>query len=66
METLDKCFENVCELDLIFHCDAVHQILAELVMGEFIKIFLFLNLNNYFNLRWDGPSNKHERDPGKN
>lgn len=23
METLDKCFENVCELDLIFHMDKV-------------------------------------------
>ena len=23
METLDKCFENVCELDLIFHLDKV-------------------------------------------
>lgn len=35
VETLDKCFENVCELDLIFHADAVHHILSELVMGEF-------------------------------
>lgn len=34
VETLDKCFENVCELDLIFHADAVHHILAELVMGN--------------------------------
>ena len=24
METLDKCFENVCELDLIFHVDKVN------------------------------------------
>ncbi|KAI7695638.1 hypothetical protein SSS_10494 [Sarcoptes scabiei] len=23
VETLDKCFENVCELDLIFHVDKV-------------------------------------------
>lgn len=23
VETLDKCFENVCELDLIFHSDKV-------------------------------------------
>lgn len=34
VETLDKCFENVCELDLIFNADVVHHILAELVMGE--------------------------------
>ena len=33
METLDKCFENVCELDLVFHVDKVHNILAEMVMG---------------------------------
>ncbi|KAH8253137.1 hypothetical protein KR032_003670 [Drosophila birchii] len=30
VETLDKCFENVCELDLIFHADAVHHILSGL------------------------------------
>lgn len=37
VETLDKCFENVCELDLIFHADAVHHILSELVMGKFVQ-----------------------------
>ena len=36
METLDKCFENVCELDLIFHVDKVHYILNELVMGGMV------------------------------
>ncbi|XP_045214000.1 AP-3 complex subunit sigma-1-like isoform X1 [Mercenaria mercenaria] len=36
VETLDKCFENVCELDLIFHVDKVHHILAELVMGGMV------------------------------
>ena len=25
VETLDKCFENVCELDLIFHMDKVNK-----------------------------------------
>lgn len=25
VETLDRCFENVCELDLIFHSDKVPQ-----------------------------------------
>lgn len=25
VETLDKCFENVCELDLIFHMDKVSR-----------------------------------------
>lgn len=36
VETLDKCFENVCELDLIFHVDKVHFILNELVMGGMV------------------------------
>lgn len=36
VETLDKCFENVCELDLIFHSDSVHYILNELVMGGMV------------------------------
>jgi AP-3 complex subunit sigma len=36
VETLDKCFENVCELDLIFHADEVHYILSELVMGGMV------------------------------
>ncbi|XP_027625890.1 AP-3 complex subunit sigma-1-like [Tupaia chinensis] len=32
VETLDKCFENICELELIFHVDKGHNILAEMVM----------------------------------
>ncbi|VIO95356.1 adaptin or adaptin-related protein protein 8, putative [Brugia malayi] len=36
VETLDRCFENVCELDLIFHVDKVHHILDELVMGGMV------------------------------
>uniref|UniRef100_A0A0N5AIK4 Clat_adaptor_s domain-containing protein n=1 Tax=Syphacia muris TaxID=451379 RepID=A0A0N5AIK4_9BILA len=36
VETLDRCFENVCELDLIFHVDKVHHILNELVMGGMV------------------------------
>ncbi|PAA87511.1 hypothetical protein BOX15_Mlig019201g1, partial [Macrostomum lignano] len=36
VETLDKSFENVCELDLIFHVDKVHSILNELVMGGMV------------------------------
>ncbi|GBG70527.1 hypothetical protein CBR_g6655 [Chara braunii] len=31
--TLDKCFENVCELDLTFNLNKVHTILNEIVMG---------------------------------
>jgi AP-3 complex subunit sigma len=36
VETLDKCFENVCELDLIFHSEKVHYILDEIVMGGMV------------------------------
>lgn len=36
METLDRCFENVCELDLIFHVDKVHNILQEVCMGGMV------------------------------
>lgn len=36
VETLDKCFENVCELDLIFHSEKVHYILDEIVQGGLV------------------------------
>lgn len=36
VEVLDKCFENVCELDLIFHADKVHYIIDEIVMGGMV------------------------------
>ena len=29
VETLDKCFRNVCELDLVFHADKVCTMLHE-------------------------------------
>ncbi|KAJ1723666.1 Sigma-adaptin 3A [Coemansia erecta] len=31
VEALDRVFENVCELDLIFHFDEIHYVLAEIV-----------------------------------
>ena len=36
VEVLDKCFENVCELDLIFHPDRVNYILDEIIMGGMV------------------------------
>ena len=36
METLDRCFENVCELDLIFHVDRIHNILQEICIGGMV------------------------------
>ncbi|KAE8266538.1 hypothetical protein A4X09_0g5805 [Tilletia walkeri] len=36
VESLDQMFENVCELDLIFHFDEVHALLAEVVQGGLV------------------------------
>lgn len=36
VQCLDQYFENVCELDLIFHSDTVNHILNEFFMGGFI------------------------------
>ncbi|XP_022950395.1 AP-3 complex subunit sigma-like isoform X2 [Cucurbita moschata] len=33
VETLDKCFKNVCELDLVFHYTKMHSILDEIISG---------------------------------
>ena len=33
VECLDSIFENVCELDLIFSFETLHQVLAEMVQG---------------------------------
>eukprot|EP00124_Ichthyophonus_hoferi_P003031 Ihof_evm2s238 gene=Ihof_evmTU2s238 len=36
VETLDRYFDNVCELDLIFSSEKVHQILDEIIMGGMV------------------------------
>lgn len=36
VETLDRSFENVCELDIIFHLDRVHYILDEMIQGGLV------------------------------
>lgn len=33
MEALDKLFENVCELDLIFNFETLHAALGEMIVG---------------------------------
>lgn len=33
MEALDRLFENVCELDLIFNFETLHACLAEMIVG---------------------------------
>lgn len=39
VEALDKCFENVCELDLIFHPDRVCYILDEVIQGMCVVLY---------------------------
>ena len=36
VEALDKVFENVCELDLIFNPDKAHNVLNEIIMGGMV------------------------------
>jgi len=36
VESLDRAFQNVCELDLVFHFDEVHHILAEVIQGGLV------------------------------
>merc|ERR1719163_1227059 len=36
VQVLDACFENVCELDLIYHYDRVNYILDEIVMSGMV------------------------------
>lgn len=36
VETLDKYFENVCELDIMFNIEKAHFIMDEMVMSGYI------------------------------
>ena len=36
VETLDKYFENVCELDIMFNIEKAHFIVDEMVMSGYI------------------------------
>ena len=36
VETLDRHFKNVCELDIIFNCEKVHWILDEMIVGGLV------------------------------
>ena len=47
METLDKCFENVCELDLIFHMDKVCSIFQKKINRVYGCIRLTVFRNSY-------------------
>lgn len=49
VEALDKSFENVCELDLIFHSDRVHYILDEIIMAGMVLETNIVNIMNAIN-----------------
>ncbi|CDJ51382.1 adaptor-related protein complex 3, sigma 2 subunit, putative [Eimeria brunetti] len=36
IQVLDACFENVCELDLVFHYDKINYILDEIIVGGLV------------------------------
>ena len=36
VETLDRHFKNVCELDIIFNCEKVHWVIDEMVVGGLV------------------------------
>ncbi|CDJ34872.1 adaptor-related protein complex 3, sigma 2 subunit, putative [Eimeria mitis] len=36
VQVLDACFENVCELDLVFHYDKINFILDEIIVGGLV------------------------------
>ncbi len=37
VEALDKLFENVCELDLIFNFETLHSTLGEMIVGGVVS-----------------------------
>jgi AP-3 complex subunit sigma len=36
VQALDACFENICELDVVYHWDRANYILDELIMGGMV------------------------------
>lgn len=57
VEVLDNIFENVCELDMIFHMEKVQYVLAEMVQGGMV---LETNLNTIVR-RIKGDFDKYRR-----
>ncbi|ORX39209.1 putative Golgi to vacuole transport-related protein [Kockovaella imperatae] len=55
VESLDRSFESVCELDLIFHFDEVHHVLSEIIQGGLV---LETNINEISLCVRSGASNR--------
>ncbi|VDK37411.1 unnamed protein product [Taenia asiatica] len=49
VDLLDKTFENVCELDLIFNADKVHYLLNELICGGIVLETNHTEILNHLN-----------------
>ncbi|KAL3126723.1 putative clathrin assembly protein [Cryptosporidium parvum] len=50
VETLDKYFENVCELDIMFNLDKAHIIIEEIIMCGRIAETNKSNIMQYMSL----------------
>lgn len=49
VETMDKYFENVCELDIMFNLEKAHYIINEMIMcGQIIETNKALILSNTY------------------
>lgn len=51
MEALDRLFENVCELDLIFNFETLHAALGEMIVGGVVietQVCSYLLVAQYF------------------
>ena len=46
VEALDEYFEDICELDLIFHSRCVHYVSDEIVMGRMVLEKNIINVMN--------------------
>ena len=81
VETLDKCFENVCELDLIFHVDKVRNnsficflsvkkmVFFDFSRGMMCFVFKLLKGSSHFERTchgWHGPGNERCRNCDEN
>ncbi|GAA5876211.1 hypothetical protein JCM16303_007056 [Sporobolomyces ruberrimus] len=51
VESLDRCFENVCELDLIFHFDEVHTLLNCIITGGLVLDTSLESIQSNFKLQ---------------
>ncbi|GAA5827537.1 hypothetical protein JCM5353_001362 [Sporobolomyces roseus] len=57
VESLDRCFENVCELDLIFHFDDVHTLLNCIITGGLVLDTSLESIQSNFKLQKSAKKN---------